>query len=263
MTRLREARQSPNLIRLTIHNPRPRAATVDLITEAGLIGKVGLSSAGLGVCLNAIRAPGVRHDALPVHLALRAVLDADPRRVGAPAGDAGTARNGAVAVPDGLAGRAAAMLQRVGVASAAHVLIADAAEGVGVETSAWDTVAVTPLATGRGMLVLHTNHYVEPHAAGVDDRDRALKDSEPRLRRIERLIRDSEVRGEGVSHGVVNGWLRDEDGYPVSICRDTTETSELQTLFSIVMDLSCKKATVRMGRPRLGEGTVVLDTNAS
>lgn len=45
-----------------------------MITEGGIIGKIGFNSFGLGVCLNAIRA-NVRSEGVPIHIGLRAALD--------------------------------------------------------------------------------------------------------------------------------------------------------------------------------------------
>ncbi len=43
--------------------------------EAGVVGKYGLNEYGLGVCLNAIRSGALDKDSLPVHVALRRVLE--------------------------------------------------------------------------------------------------------------------------------------------------------------------------------------------
>jgi isopenicillin-N N-acyltransferase-like protein len=40
-----------------------------MVTEADVIGKIGINSAGVGVCLNAIRACGVDRTKLPIDLA--------------------------------------------------------------------------------------------------------------------------------------------------------------------------------------------------
>jgi isopenicillin-N N-acyltransferase-like protein len=153
--------------------------------------------------------------------------------------------------------RAASMLQRVGVASAAHILIADTGEAVGLETSCKDTAVIAPIPTKKGVLVPHTNHFVCPH--GVSDKERQWKDSVPRLARIEKLVRQSERESQTVGHKLVSQWLLDEEGYPVSICRDRWEKSDAMTLFSIVMDLRERTAVVRMGRVVTGAPTVKLD----
>ncbi|OAX79469.1 hypothetical protein ACJ72_06213 [Emergomyces africanus] len=115
-----EREQSPNLltlhIRQTTASPTPQVPTIHMITEAGIIGKIGLNSHGVGVSLNAIKAAGVDFGKLPTHLALRAVLDSVSRA------------------------EAVAKLERYGVAGACHILVADRTGGVGLECSARDIV---------------------------------------------------------------------------------------------------------------------------
>ena len=54
---------------------RPDGHRLMTITEPGMLGKIGISSAGVGVCLNFMSSP---HElrGLPIHIVLRAVLDA-------------------------------------------------------------------------------------------------------------------------------------------------------------------------------------------
>ena len=52
---------------------------IDMITEAGSIGKIGLNSAAVGVCLNAARAKGVDFGKSPRHLALERCLNSNSR----------------------------------------------------------------------------------------------------------------------------------------------------------------------------------------
>jgi class 3 adenylate cyclase len=52
----------------------PNGHVIQMITEPGIIGKIGLNSSGIGVCLNILRIKG-RLDGLPVHVLLRAILD--------------------------------------------------------------------------------------------------------------------------------------------------------------------------------------------
>jgi isopenicillin-N N-acyltransferase-like protein len=61
--------QRENLIQLTIE--QSGKPVIKMITEAGLIGKIGLNSAGVGVCLNAIKAKGMDSTRIPCHLGLR------------------------------------------------------------------------------------------------------------------------------------------------------------------------------------------------
>lgn len=99
--------QKENLVLLTIE--QAGKPTIKMVTEAGILGKIGLNSAGVGVCLNAIRAKGMDATRLPCHLGLRMVLESSSRS------------------------EAVAKLEKVGIASACHMLIADATGGVGME----------------------------------------------------------------------------------------------------------------------------------
>ena len=190
------------------------------MTEAGIIGKIGLNSSSVGVTLNAIKAHGVDFAKLPCHLALRTVLNSTSRA------------------------EAVEKLMRVGVASACHITVADATTGgVGLECSAQDIVQMPMSDQG---VCTHSNHFVNTHAEGVVGVN--MKDSPLRLDRIRSLIAQ-EQRGTEPSFEVIERILKDEEGYPESICRMATEKSPLETLFSICMDLGGMKAKVKMGRP--------------
>merc|ERR1711939_678041 len=206
--------QTPNIISLSIEQlPKP---TIKMMTEGGIIGKIGLNSAGVGVTLNAIAAPGVSYNKLPVHLALRTVLDSSSRE------------------------EAANALRKVGVAAAGHITIADAPTGaIGFECSALDIVEM-PM-DQRGICT-HSNHLVKEHKV---QGSAFLPDSPFRLIRIQELV-------GGIDKPTLQNLseaLKDEKNYPASICRAVGEKSAMQTLFSIVMDLTQGFARVKMGRP--------------
>lgn len=203
-----------------------------MITEAGIIGKIGLNSHGVGCTLNAIKSHGVSFEKLPCHLALRTVMESSSRA------------------------DAIAALEKAGVASACHILVADATGGTGLECSSEDVVRLEMDARG---VVMHTNHYVLAHDEKVVEVDDWLPDTRFRLRRIGELL---DARGEkGVSVQAVEGMLKDEVvGDGASICRTATQASGgLATLFSIVMDLGEKRAQVKMGRPSEPSEELVLD----
>ncbi|KAI0174937.1 hypothetical protein BJ166DRAFT_621331 [Pestalotiopsis sp. NC0098] len=50
---------------------------IKMVTEAGIIGKIGMNSAGVGVCLNAVRCSGNDFAKMPIHLALRLSLESE------------------------------------------------------------------------------------------------------------------------------------------------------------------------------------------
>ena len=90
--------------------------SVQIITEAGIVGKIGINQKGVGCTLNAIKAKGVSFEKLPCHFALRTVLE-------------GESRDAPIAAPE-----------KAGVASACHILVADATGGTGLECSSEDIV---------------------------------------------------------------------------------------------------------------------------
>jgi isopenicillin-N N-acyltransferase-like protein len=210
--------QKENLIALTIHQQACNKPTIKMITEAGLIGKIGLNSAGVGVCLNAIKAKGMDASRIPCHLGLRLVLDSFSRE------------------------EAVRGLEVCGVASSCHMLVADATGGVGLE---WSSKDLRKVEMNEARQVFHTNHYLAVHEQGVVDTV-WLKDSLVRIVRVQELcgrLGDSPTAGE------VAEVFKDEKGLPTSICRNERDGSGTGTLFNIVMDLEAKKAKVTLGRP--------------
>ena len=112
-----------------------------MVTEAGLIGKIGLNSAGVGVCLNAIKVKGMDPTRIPCHLGLRMVLESNSRE------------------------EAVSQLEKYGVASSCHMLVADADGSVGLE---WSSVEVQKVNMNSNKQVFHSNHYLMKHV-GVED----------------------------------------------------------------------------------------------
>ena len=233
--------QKPNLISLRIRRlASPPAEEADgsgelpviqMITEAGIIGKIGMNSAGVGVCLNAIRARGVKYDALPCHLALRRCLEA-------------SSRDAAVIV-----------LKQNAISSACHILVADAERGgIGLECSALDIEEVKE----KKGVVTHTNHYILPHHPDVREQG-TLEDSPLRLTRINEIVDTAKKAGERPSTQGIYGMLKDQQGYPTGINRYETPDSTTATLFTIVMDLNKRNAKVTLGRPTEVEDTVILE----
>lgn len=216
--------QQENLIVLAIE--QQDKPSIKMVTEAGLIGKIGLNSAGVGVCLNAIKAHGMDPTRIPCHLGLRMVLDSHSRE------------------------EAVAKLEKHGVASSCHMLVADATGGVGLE---WSSVEVQKVTMNGKKQVFHSNHYLTKHP-GVED-TAWLKDSFFRVHRIEEL---ANALGEHPSSQDVLGVFKDEANYPASICRMAEPPAESATLFNIVMDLEKRSAIASLGRPVAPEEVVKL-----
>ncbi|KAJ5719219.1 hypothetical protein N7493_007674 [Penicillium malachiteum] len=148
--------QKQNLIILDIVNDKiPR---IKMVTEAGIIGKIGLNELGVGVCLNAIKVPGCDTTRIPVHLALRLVLESSS------------------------ANHAVQQLEKVGLAASAHLLIGDKEKALGLKSSAKTMMFITEDERGQ---ILHANHLLLQHEGSVDAG--WLADSPCRQRRIQEL----------------------------------------------------------------------------
>jgi isopenicillin-N N-acyltransferase-like protein len=218
--------QSENLIALTIH--QTDLPTINMITEAGIIGKIGHNSAGMGVCLNAIRAVGLSYTRMPVHLGLRFVLECNSTR------------------------EAVEKLEDIGMASSGHMLIADGTgDAIGLEFTSSTFARLTPDDGGR---IAHSNNLLAKHDGAVEPA--WLEDSPKRVSKIEELARKSDDK---VGWKEFSRVFEDQDGFPSSICRAQMGASTIATLFNVVMDLKAKKAVVKMGRPTEIEETLHLD----
>ncbi|QDS73692.1 hypothetical protein FKW77_003041 [Venturia effusa] len=192
-----------------------------MITEAGIIGKIGLNTSGLGVTLNAIKARGMTPQKLPVHLGLRLCLASERRE------------------------DAVQKLRESGIAAACTITVADASGAEALECSHLSIETLPMDALGR---IFHSNHYLLPPAAGVVDRQEP-RDTLQRVKRIETLTdalsaREGEVTVEGIAE-----LFKDEENLPTAICRMAGGESNGATLFNIVCDLVGRRALVTVGRP--------------
>lgn len=208
--------QGDNLIICRIAHPGTDIPDISMVTEAGIIGKIGFNSEGVGCCLNAIRCRGLDRSKLPVHFALRVVLESRSRA------------------------EAVKMLEHSGVAGGGHILVGDPTGSTGLEcTSLW----VKELPMDNQGRVCHTNHLVLDKS-DIDEPP-WLDDSPIRLARIRELT--SQMPDPSVD--TIFEAFKDIQGYPTSINRKQESNSHTQTIFNIVMDLTSKKAQVTFGRP--------------
>jgi isopenicillin-N N-acyltransferase-like protein len=212
--------QAPNLLRVNIK--KQDESSLQMIAEAGILGKIGLNSHGVGCTLNAITANGVSYNKLPCHLALRTILESTSR-------SAATIQT----------------LEEEGVASSCQLLVGDVTGGTGLECSSENIVRLEMDPEG---LIMHTNHYILLNNEKVAESKNLLPDTWYRLRRIGELV--DAVKEEGPSIKVVERLFLDEvEGDGSSICRHYQDTDGLATLFRIVMDLGEERATVSVGLP--------------
>ncbi|KAF9870925.1 hypothetical protein CkaCkLH20_11597 [Colletotrichum karsti] len=210
--------QSPNLI--ACHIAQDGLPKISMITEAGIIGKIGFNSAGVGVCLNAIRAYGVDHTKLPIHLALRTVLESGSKEEGID------------------------RLTKTGVAGSGHILVADSTGGTGLECTSKGILKIPMDSQG---LVVHSNHLLLEHPGVVEPP--WLQDSRERVVRLRELAEKHLSEGNDVNTPELFDLFKDQKGYPGAINRHQVQDCKTQTLFNIIMHLPEKRATVTFGRP--------------
>ena len=195
-----------------------------MITEAGLVGKIGLNEAGIGVCLNALFTPEGR-PGVPIHVVLRGILNS--RTLSA----------------------AVAAVTAAGTAAAANFLIGDAAGEI-LDLEALPT-GCKPLYPANGVLI-HTNHLLQS-VAQTDHGLQVLPDSAVRLGRARRLAELRRIGGGKLGMEDVKAILADHLGYPDSICRhpdpERGEMWRLETVCSVLMNLSEKRLWVAFGKP--------------
>ncbi|MFY0991215.1 C45 family autoproteolytic acyltransferase/hydolase [Halomonas sp. C05BenzN] len=199
------------------------------IGEAGMVAKIGMNAHGIGVCLNAIRSRTCG-EGLPIHVALRKILESPDME------------------------RAIGVATRDRVCSPAHFLIAGAQ--VGNEGGQATGLEVHPGEPGRleaaGGVVTHTNHlYARAATCQVEDFPRP--DSRPRLARLDALLGERLATDAEVDEAALFDILSDHHGAPLSICRHFNPAQppeeRMETLFSVVMNLTERRLVLRHGKP--------------
>lgn len=216
-----KAKQLDQVVVLQIKPPGgPKITT---ITEAGLVAKVGMNERGVGVTLNALKTVQMDPTMLPIHIALRVVLESTSVQA------------------------AISRLEAVGVASAAHFLIADASSSMGVEVN-----PIGPFGKLRANShgnVFHTNHCISTNLPKSLTEVPWLEDSPIRLTRIGQLVGDLEHKE--TNFDTVFEVFKDETDLPNAINRaeDLETLSGICTVFTVVMNCTTRELRVSFGRP--------------
>ncbi len=179
------------------------------LTEAGMLAKIGLNDAGLGICLNLLRSSADGgHDGTPIHVLLRQVL--------------ATCRS----VDD-----AVALLTDATVSASSAVTVATAGD-----------VATVELAPGganvlRGAVGAHTNHFLEPPIGARD-----TMESESTVPRLQ-VVRSAPLLDALRSHdGHPDGVCRHLD-------EALPWAEQVVTVASVVMNLAHLRFHVASGQP--------------
>jgi len=205
---------------------QPSRPTILTLTEAGIVAKIGLNSAGIGACLNFLRHDH-RRIGVPVHVILREALSADRL------------------------GLAAAAVYRAHRADAANYLLAHAdGEAIDLEATPSDVGFLHP----QDGWLIHTNHFLTPR---LQAGDKGIYDSDSTLLRYGRALRLLKADAGPLAISTLKNLFCDHFNHPKGICRhpDPTrpEPEQDATLASMIVDLRTRQMHLCAGEPCQGE----------
>lgn len=203
---------------------QPGCPEILTLTEAGQVGKIGLNSAGLGVCLNFL-SHADRGTGVPVHVILRLML-------------------GCAALGEAI--RVAYNLPRGG---AANVLLAHAGGDIlNLEL----TAAAADFGYGDGGWLVHANHYESHRLRGGDTGLATSMSTLARAARARRFL-STEAARASVSADTFRAILRDHAYGAYAICRHADPGEPLlqqtATRASVIMDLEARTLYLAAGQP--------------
>lgn len=187
-----------------------------MLTEPGIIGKIGMNSAGLGVCLN-ILTLGHQLDGVPIHIMLRAILDCKSTA------------------------EAAAIINKAPFGKSSNILVADRLGHCFDREFAGDETFVPEPDNGN---FVHTNHYLAKEINAIDDP--LFFNSRARMQKA--LDRVSQTREFTIDRMTDILSDRSDDQFPIyrSYVPDDI-LQDLGTVATIVMNLSAREFHIRRG----------------
>lgn len=192
-----------------------------MITEAGIVGKIGLNSAGVGICMNALMTDRTIYGT-PLHIAMRGVLDS-------------------ATLNDALDKTATC-----NVASAINFVLADHVVGpVNMEIIPEDYELTFP----ENDFVVHTNHLSSGRLLNktVDLNRTLMLDTFIRRNRAKKLLSERDVFDIMALKGIHDDHLN----YPRSICRHLKpgDPTMIVSGFAVIMDLKNLVMHITAGQP--------------
>jgi len=203
---------------------QPGSPALLTLTEAGIVAKIGLNRAGLGVCLNILharadgQAPGV-----PVHVLLRLLLETDSV-------DAALAR-----------------LERLRAAASSCITVADAGgHALSLEITPGGNAALEP----HDGLLAHTNHCVLAATQAGECMPLSSPSSPQRLDRARVLLAAAHQQ---LDRAQMIAALCDHAGAPNCICRHPDPAlhpcERVESVAAVLMDLPARRMEVAAGIP--------------
>ncbi len=189
---------------------------IRMITEPGIIGKIGMNSSGVGVCLNILRLPG-EQTGLPIHIVLRAILDC--RSLGEVKG----------------------LIASHGSGKASNILVCnDQGEAFDIEFAGRERFMFTE---NDGFLV-HTNHYLGKPANAYDEL--SLSSSHARLDIAHQRLGESGAQSVDRLQAIFS----DRSNPDLPIYRGYVAdpvVKRIGTICTIIMDLKAQHLHIRKG----------------
>lgn len=214
----------PDLDAFTIvlrRHPLDKPALMN-VTQAGLIGYIGLNDAGMGVCLNTLPAPS-RPYGVPHYFTVRAIFETTNL------GDAVDA------------------VRRAQRAIPANLMLATPEGPADLEVTVNDVhVLRDDEMEGR---IGHSNHCQHPDLVKINDQFPELIQSKSRKQRLDALL--AQLPSPPTVEDL-KAILRDHENHPRSICRHANEDSEFghwQSVFSVILEPKSRKMHVSRGTP--------------
>lgn len=193
---------------------RPDGHTIVTLTEPGIIGKIGLNSAGVGVCLNILFGQSST-SGVPIHLLLRSVLDATSTE---------EAERSVAALPLG---------------TSSNMLIADrGGTAINLEIRGSEVVRHSPTDDG----LIHTNHYLADESTATA----TIPGSVKRLSRARVLFPLHANDGVAGMRAV----LADRENTEFPICRGYAKGLDflVGTVASLILDLGAGRLHIARGQ---------------
>ena len=189
-----------------------------MMTEPGIIGKIGFNANGVGVCLNFLES-GKQTQGVPIHLILRKVLDAP------------SIESALSSITPHMNGKSA------------NIIIGDS-NGKFIDIEFANDVYYQP--STNSDIFLHTNHYLENHELNVNTEK--LASSFQRYQTGMNLI--EKTSGETVND--MKQILLDRSDTLLPIFRDYVENPDIGTVgtvCTIIMDLKKLQMHITRGSP--------------
>ncbi|MBI4641886.1 MAG: hypothetical protein HY731_14445 [Candidatus Tectomicrobia bacterium] len=209
---------------LILHLEPDEGPAIMIYTSPGLISYVGINSAGLAVHGNLLIAPGWRAG-FPRYLVSRLMLEQSTVEEALAAG---------VKPPR---------------ASSRNLILGDSRGTIrNIELAIDDHRILEP---ENGFLV-HTNHYIAPGLEGIEGKPPSASSCN-RLERIKTLIGEEK---EPLTVEKLQGFFRDHEGYPGSICAHPSGESNSKTVVSLISKPADGEMYVAPGNPCGSEYTL-------